>query len=86
MNKRLEAAFEQICKDLLESGDITENDYITLIRNKVVWNHCRKVCADICENLSKEMEQTDEGNVYYNRSNAEFARDIGKILRPEEEE
>jgi len=85
MNKRLEAAFEQFCREKLHAGQITEDEYITLLRHRDVWQKCRSVCADICEDMAKQAEQSGEGNVFYNRSKAKFGREIAKSLRPGEE-
>lgn len=86
MEKRLQAAFEQHCRDKLHQGEMTEDEYIAILRHPDVWLKCRSTCADICEEIAKQVEQNQDGNVYYNRSNAAFAREIGKVLRPEDSE
>lgn len=81
MNKRLEAAFDQFCREKLHAGNMTEDDYIALLRHRDVWHRCRSVCADICEDIAKQAEQNGTGNVYYDRSNSEFANKVADTLR-----
>jgi len=83
MSKRLQAAFDQYCRDKLHAGLMTEEEYIALLRHRDVWQKCRSVCADICEDMGKQVEQGDDGNVFYNRAKKKFAEEIARTLRPE---